>query len=469
MSSLAPEQAALEEFLRNIPLFAELNHADMAGLIGASRRLSVRPGTQIIAEGAAGDTLIVILSGRLEVSKSEDGHEITLAVRGAGDFLGEMSLLEQRPRTASVRAVEDAEILEIDAGAFQQLLHASPAMAMTILRTVAARLRSTESSLMQREKLASLGTLAAGLAHELNNPSAAIQRSSAQLAEVLDSLDRRAIELSKASLSADEQRLLTDLSGGPSREKPALSPREAMAEEDRLVEALEALGVETAWDIAPGFAAMGWTRTGLDALLLPFDPSHRRIVAEWVGNGFSARQLGREVERSARAISDIVRAVKSYSYLDQAGAQSVDLMMSLEDTLMILKHKLREGITVSRDYAPDLPRIEAYGSELNQVWTNLVDNAIDAMDGKGDLEIHVGRLGEEVEIRIANSGPQIPPEVAGRLFEPFFTTKPQGIGTGLGLHVSHNIVVNHHGGTIAFTSVPGRTEFRVRLPIQRKR
>ncbi len=187
-------------------------------------------------------------------------------------------------------------------------------------------------------------------------------------------------------------------------------------------------------------------------------------MLQWLGAGLEAQQLMEEIRSAGRAISDIVRAVKSYAYLDQAPVQDVDLRTSLEDTLMILNHKIKHGIEVVKDFPPDLPRVEAYAGELNQVWTNLVDNAIQAMDGAGRLELCARSLGQEVEIRIADSGSGIPPDVAPRIFEPFFTTKAQGVGTGLGLHIAHNIVVNHHKGRISFETRPGRTEFRIVLP-----
>jgi signal transduction histidine kinase len=193
-----------------------------------------------------------------------------------------------------------------------------------------------------------------------------------------------------------------------------------------------------------------------------------KAVLQWLGAGFAAQQLVAEIRASAQAISGIVRAVKSYAYLDQAPVQDVDLRAGLEDTLVILRHKLKDGIEVLRDFEAGLPKIEAYASELNQVWTNLIDNAVQAMDGRGVLELRARRIGEEVEVRIADSGPGIPAGIASRIFDPFFTTKPQGVGTGLGLHIAHNIVVNRHRGRIDFETRPGRTEFRVSLPIRMK-
>ncbi len=319
---------------------------------------------------------------------------------------------------------------------------------------------------MQREKLASLGTLAAGLAHELNNPAAAIQRSSALLREAFETWRRRTVALHALSLNDEERLRLGDLEQGIADCGLSRGGDTASREETRLIDALEELGIEEPWEIAPALVAFGWTVERVKRLAGLFAAAHLDPVVQWLGAGLAAQQLIEEIQTSSQAIADIVRAVKSYAYLDRAPVQEVDLGASLEDTLMILRHKLKQGIEIVRDYDAKLPRIEAYAGELNQVWTNLIDNAIDAMGGSGVLEIRTRRLGDEVEIRIADSGAGIPPDILSRVFDPFFTTKPQGVGTGLGLHIAHNIVVNRHRGRIDVESRPGRTEFRVALPIR---
>ena len=461
------ERDALHQVIRQVPLFAELTDADIERLGRASRRFTVAAGDVVIEEGAAGDSLFVVLDGELEVSKREGDRQTVLAARRAGEVLGEMSLLQQTPRTASARATRQTDLLEIGPEAFRTVLESDPAVASSILRTMAGRLRSTEASLVQREKLAALGTLAAGLAHELNNPAAAMQRAGQYLSEAFEQWPRATAALRALELTPTEQEQLGEL------ERVLAAPDAAEMSpnvDDRpLTSRLEALGVAEPWEVAPVLIASGWNLQRVEALAAIFPGPHLDAVLQWFRIGLTARQLIGEIRRSAQAISEIVRAVKSYAYLDQAPIQNVDLRASLEDTLMILKHKLKQGVQVERDFAPDLPPIEAYGGELNQVWTNLIDNAVQAMDGKGVLELHARRIGDEVEVRIADSGAGIPSEIAPRIFEPFFTTKAQGVGTGLGLHIAHNIVVNRHRGRLDFASRPGRTEFRVSLPIRLRR
>lgn len=456
-----------DALIRAVPMFADLSDDEIEELWRSAERVKATTGEVIIAEGTPGDRLYIVLSGALEVTKREGGRDITLATRRPGEVLGEMSLLEQAPRTASVRASEASELLAIGPEAFRLLLERRPGAATTLLRTVVGRLRSTEASLVQADKLASLGTLAAGLAHELNNPAAAIQRSSELLGEAFEAWRQRTLVLNALDLTPEERAALVDLEAGiVACGRMRDSDAAIRKEESRLITVLEGLGVAEAWEVAPAMAAYGWTVERIAPLQAGFAEVRLPVVLRWLGSGLAAQQLMEEIQRASKAISDIVHAVKSYAYLDRAPVQDVDLRQSLEDTLMILNHKLKHGIEVVRAFEDDLPRVTAYAGELNQVWTNLIDNAIQAMEGKGRLELAARRLSNEVEIRIADSGPGIPPEVAGRVFEPFFTTKAQGIGTGLGLHIAHNIVVNRHGGRLDFTSRPGRTEFRIVLPLR---
>jgi len=231
---------------------------------------------------------------------------------------------------------------------------------------------------------------------------------------------------------------------------------------------LEDRGIDRAWELAPTLVTFGWDADTLQSLADTFADDQLSVIAPWLGVGSSVYALLDEVGRSAERISEIVGAVKSYSFLDQAPVQDVDVHQGLDNTLVILRHKLKQGVRVRRDYDAGLPRIEAYGSELNQVWTNIIDNAIDAMQGQGELTIRTYADDGHVVVEIADSGPGIPPHIQSRIFEPFFTTKPPGVGTGLGLNIAYN-VVQRHMGRITVTSQPGETRFQVRLPIQLKR
>ncbi len=430
--------------LRATPLFAELSEASLELLCGQAEAMSLQPGETLIEEGSVGDALFVVLSGELDVVKRSGEGELPLARVGPGAIQGEMAAIEERPRTASVRAVGEAEVLCVPRGALIDVLGSGPDAALAILRTVLGRLRSTESLLRQREKLAALGTLSAGLAHELNNPAAAMRRSAAALAGALAVRD---------ALPPPVHPI------GPPPEHPPLG---GLARADAVDELAEQLADD---EQAAALVSAGWTAAELEPALADLDDEARRATLGWLAADASVRSLISEVQLAANRIGEIVSAVKAYAYLDQAPVQRVDVNRGLEDTLLILGHRLKEGVSVRRELAPDLPQIEAYGSELNQVWTNIIDNALDAMGGSGELLVRTEALGDaEVQITICDSGPGVPPKVQERIFEPFFTTKAPGVGTGLGLHISHNVIARQ-GGRLELDSRPGRTCFTAVLPV----
>ena len=454
--------------LRRVPLLADLSEEDLDQLYRMAETVSIPAGERVFEEGSPGDALYVVLDGELEVSKRQSGQDVVLAVRRAGEFIGEMSLLEQAPRSASVRTLRESRLLMIDQAAFETLLSCSPSAHLTMLRTVTSRLRSTESMLVQSEKMAALGTLAAGLAHELNNPAAAIRRSAAQLGDALFEWQRLATELSVLT-DPRQIEMVNALQEEPMKRTaaPDLSDPLALSDqESELQEWLEDHGVEQAWEFAPVLVSFGWDTDDLEQLSEHFSTAQLPVVVRWLAAGSSVYGLLEEVGTSAEEISEIVKAVKTYSYLDQAPIQDVDIRESLENTLIILRPKIKAGISITRDYADNVPRIEAYGSELNQVWTNIINNAIEAMQGQGELVLRTYTEDGDVAVEIIDNGPGILPEVQPRIFEPFFTTKAPGAGTGLGLHIAYNIIVHKHHGQIQVVSKPGETHFRVVLPVQ---
>jgi signal transduction histidine kinase len=425
------------EALQASQLFADLPADELRSLVDMCEPISLPAGTRLIEEGTDGDAFFVIVDGEFEVTKRSGEGELPLARLGPGGIVGEMAVIEALPRNASVTAVGPSEALRVPSGALLRLLE-RPASSLAILRTVMQRLRSTEALLREREKLAGLGTLAAGLAHELNNPAAAAIRSVDALADAIAKTEEQPHPVPPPRPPAD-----------------TALPRSALERADR-IEAVATLCGDH--DDATALVDAGWTLPALEA--------QPRSVLPWLAADASVHQLLGELGMAVGRISEIVTAVKGYAYLDQAPVQRVDVRVGLEQTLVILRHRLRD-ITIERQLAEDLPEIEAYGSELNQVWTNLIDNAIDAMDGRGTLTISAdAESGGGVRVAICDSGAGIPDEIRSRMFEPFATSKPPGKGTGLGLHISHDVVARH-GGRIEVDSAPGRTCFAVILPAGR--
>jgi signal transduction histidine kinase len=324
-----------------------------------------------------------------------------------------------------------------------------------------------EVMLRQSERLATLGRLSAGMAHELNNPTAVARQGAEQLRTSIARLERAQFALGAAGLSGAQQDLIAELeteAEARAREPRSLDPV-ARGDLEQEVEAwLERNGIEDPWEHASTLVSMGLCTAELESLIDNFDPADAPIVIDYFGSQFTAYTLLEEIGHGARRVADIVKALKGYSYMDQGPVQSVDVREGLNDTVVMLSSKLRDGIKVSLDYAEDLPRIQGFGSELNQVWTNVIDNAIAAMEGKGGLELKAYQQDDWVVVEIADSGPGIPIEAQAKIFDPFFTTKPPGEGTGLGLNISHGIIVEKHRGEISVESTPGETRFTVKLP-----
>ncbi|HEX2155841.1 MAG TPA: ATP-binding protein, partial [Actinomycetes bacterium] len=326
--------------------------------------------------------------------------------------------------------------------------------------------RSIESTARQRESLVTLGTLAAGLAHEINNPASAAARTVDALETACAALVESVGRLVRGELSAGQFAALDALRQELAPQTADLDPLDRADREQALASWLTRHGVQGAWTVAPTLAAAGAGPAWCERAAAVLEGPALQAGLEWLASTVSVTTLLGEVKESTRRISELVAAVRSYSQMDRASLQRIDVADGLDSTLLILGPKLRDGVTVVREYGADIPRIEAYAGELNQVWTNLIDNALDAMDGTGTLRISARAEGDGVVVEVADTGPGMPPEVAARAFDAFYTTKDVGKGTGLGLDIARRIVEDRHGGAIAIDSHPGRTVLRVRLPVR---
>ena len=463
--------------LARVSLFADLGPAELARVRAVATEITMPEGGVLIVEGDPGDALYVLLEGTLAVSRRAGSGEVSLTTVGPGAVQGEIAVLEGGVRRATVRAATPARLVRIGRDDLFDVLAREPAVLRSLVGTVARRLRDLEASAQEQERLASLGTLAAGLAHELNNPAAAARSSVGQLELALDEWDRATTALGMltagggAAAGPVAAELLDTLREEAARRAgapPPLDPLDAADRRDAVATLLGTLGMAAPHEPAASLVALGWDGNELDDLLAPFgDDEARLVVAAWLAATALLRQLLAEVAIATDRISEVIGAVRDYTYLDRAPVQRITVTAGLENTLVILRSRWKAGVTVSRSYAPDLPAIDAYGSELNQVWTNLIANAIDAMGGTGELAITVipAPAADGVVVEIRDSGPGITEEVRRRIFDPFFTTKDLGAGTGLGLHISRSIVERHGGHLELASGDPGRTTFRVTLPV----
>lgn len=459
------------DFLKQVPLFEGLSNEDLMFLCGMISQLRIVKGEILFNEGNEGEEAYVIKEGQIQIYKTVTGREVHLALRGPGEVIGEVSLLEAVPRTASGRAQEDSLLFVITHEQLDRLLSASPSAAITMLHTVTARLKSSEQMLQQSERLAQLGMLTAGIAHEINNPVAAVQRASSQLNAAIDRLQK--IQL-KANLESIPEERWNELIGRVSAKDKQLAKEDVwdLARrgdlESEMADWLEGNGFTDAWDMAPELLRLRITVEELNQWKEKLNTRQFLVALEWLAANAEMNSIVEEIHIGAGRVADIVKALKSYVYLDQGPSQRVDVHEGLENTLVILRSKLGQGIKLRREYDPDLPEIEAYGSELNQVWTNIIANACEAMGESGELLLRTRQENGWVVVEIQDNGPGIPAEIQNNIFNPFFTTKPVGQGTGLGLSISYNIV-QKHGGEIRLLSEPGQTCFQVFLPASQER
>lgn len=456
------------ERLKQVGLFSDLSDDDLGRICRDVAPLRLEAGELLFEESDPGDSAYVITSGSVEVVKATEGREALVAVREAGSVIGEMALLQAAPRMASVRARSATELLAIPKETLDKLLEVSPSAARSMFRVLIDRMQQTSERLRHSDRMAQLGTLTAGVAHELNNPAAAVRRAAQGLNAELDAYTTLLAATGTPDVGVARERALALLTQRSSPTGGRRSPL-ALADAETEVEAwLERRGVDEAWRLASELIAAGIDVEMLEQVGDDLDAVALGDAISFLVASISIRQLVTEVDEGARRLSDIVRSLKGYAFLDQAPVQDVDVVQGLEDTLVLLGHKTRQ-VRVEREFDPQLPRVQALGSELNQVWTNLIDNACGALSEVGDdrrptLTLRACPNGADVIVEVEDNGPGIPPDVRDRIFDAFFTTKPPGQGTGLGLQISYRIVALEHRGELTVDSEPGRTTFRVVLP-----
>ena len=458
--------------LRMLFLFEKLTGEQLAWLCSHGHVERIEPG-QVYAEGEPARCLYVLLDGALVLSRrvgADDVEVVRTSERGvyAGAFFAYLGNRVPQVYNNSLRVTEPSRFFVLDASVFAGMMREWFPMAVHMLEGLFFGVQNTQQAVGQRERLLALGSLSAGLTHELNNPAAAAVRATSALRERVAGMRHKLGTIAAGSYDRTTLETLIQLQERAVdlvSKAPALSPIEASDREDGIADWLDRHDVADGWDLAPAFVQAGLDTGWLEQVAATVDDATLDGALRWLNCTVETELLMNEIEDSTNRISTLVGAAKQYSQLDRAPYQVVDVHELLDSTLMMLGGKIPPGITVVKDYDTVLPRIPAYPGELNQVWTNLIDNAVSAMNGTGTLTVRTGLDRDQLFVEFADTGPGVPPEIRERIFEPFFTTKPVGAGTGLGLDISWRIIVNKHHGDLQVQSFPGDTRFRVRLPL----
>jgi signal transduction histidine kinase len=450
--------------LRLVPVFADLPDDQIEWFISRSQELHYKAGDTYSRQGDPADAMFVILEGQIEMRGELGGETIFISLK-SGDVTGALPFSRMKQFTVTGRTVTDSRVLRFPAALFPDLVQKMPELAKRLVGLMADRIRETTRIEQQRDRLASLGKLSAGLAHELNNPASAAKRATSQLRDMLKKIKEASLELGRRDLTPAQKSQIVDLEGALTQRDDL--PPDALTVSDleqRIDSLLRSHGQSDLWQLAADLARKNAKPQVVESLFEAFDADTARAALVRIGASLEIYSLLDEIESSTSRISDLVGAIKEYTHMDQAPVQNVDIVKSLETTLTILNHKLKRGVVVQRDYQKIPLLVNSFGSELNQVWTNIIDNAIDAMGAKGELRVRTYRDDGCVVVEIGDNGPGISDEVKTHIFEPFFTTKGVGEGTGLGLDTVQRIVRKHRG-SIQVTSKPGDTRFQVLLPL----
>jgi signal transduction histidine kinase len=462
--------------LRGVPILSSLKDDELHCIEGV-QEIYLDKNEVLVRQGEAAHFFWILLEGELRVYQQANGNDVTLGVVTGGNAFGELPLLTNIPNAGSIESTAPSHLLQLDEDQFWGLMTTCPTVRKAILSNMALRFQKLQSITVQQEKMASLGTLAAGLMHELNNPGSAARRAASQLRENLMRMHELSLKFKERDLTKDQKRCMFDL------QKQALGVKQPLMmnsleqsdAEEALAEWMESAHIEGAWKMAPTLVSIGVDSTELEKLKNDFEGPMLSDALSWLDALASSMQLVGTIEESIGRVTDLVYAVKSYAYEGKGQKQTIDVNNSIHATLVILGHKLREKeIVLEKDFDSTLPPLQSECTGLNQIWTNLLDNAIDAVPQHGQIKVHTwaekvpagsNKAHTELCISVSDNGTGIPLESQPQVFEPFYTTKPVGIGTGIGLGIVQRIV-DQYGGTIRFASEPGHTEFVVRLPAE---
>src|SRR5215469_14073136 len=451
------------ELLR-VPVFAGLPDDQITWFISQATEISGKAGDVYFRESDPADAMFVILEGQLQL-RGEIGGETIVVTLQANDVSGVLPFSRMKQFSVTVRALTDTRVLRFPSACFPELIQKMPELTGRLVGLMSDRIREITRREQQRERLASLGKLSAGLAHELNNPASAARRAASQLRDILKKIKNASHELGRRELTAAQKSEIEKLETSfiQHDEVPA-DPLTMSDLEDQIDSLLRSHGQSDMWQISAELAHRNIKPAALESLFAIVDADTARAALARIAASVEIATLLNEIESATARISDLVRAIKEYTYMDQTPLQNVDVVKSLETTLTILNHKLKHGVTVLRDYQKVPLLVNSFGSELNQVWTNIIANAIEAMHGKGELRVRTYREDDCVVVEIGDNGPGIASDVLPHIFEPFFTTKGVGEGTGLGLDTVQRIVKKHRGN-VQVNSKPGDTRFQVWLPL----
>jgi signal transduction histidine kinase len=469
MQVRAVTQQELSQLIRRVPILSRLREEDL-GCLGVVELVEAPIGTVLVEQGAAVRGLGMILEGEVRAVRLEmNGSETPVAIYQDGDTFGEAPLLlGYKKAGVQCVVVRPLRMLLVAEEGFWKLMATCPNVRQGVMANAAQRIHAFQATTLHREKLISLGTLAAGLMHELNNPGSAAKRSAAQLRENLMRLQEISLQFCRSPLTPEQSSCLLDMQKevlALQKQKPASSMEEADAEEE-LGTWLESIGVNSAWKLAPTMVAAGWRRGDIECAQEAFPAETLQSALNWLEALISSMQQLTTIEESISRVTDLVVAVKKYAYEDKTGEHQIDVHESIQSTLTILGHKFRnKQLNIEKDFAADLPKLKTRGTGLSQVWTNLLDNATDAAPEGSKVRIRTWTENGSVCVGIADQGGGIAPEIREQVFQPFYTTKPPGVGTGLGLDIAKRIVTAQYNGTIGFSSEPGKTEFVVKLPV----